>query len=165
MSNLLYIAYRAEKQRISGIKIALNGDVMEIPNSQACMLPLLKFAADGLQHSQQEATDALAEHFQLPPEKRTQLRESGVNILYNTVAWAKSFLKQANLLEYPVRGMLQITEEGKKVLESDVQYIDFKYLERFPSFVEFQNRKGTRTTFDGSSESAEQFPIPNSLIT
>lgn len=123
---------------------------MEIPNSQACMLPLLKFAADGHQHSLQETTDALAEHFQLPQERQMQVRESGVNILYNTVGWARSFLKQAGLLIYPTRGMLQITEEGKKVLESSVQHIDFKYLERYPSFVEFQNRKSTKTVSDTS---------------
>lgn len=119
---------------------------MDIPSFQACLLPLLRFAADGHMHSLKEAADAIADHMQLPPEKRTQLRESGVNILYNRVAWARTYLKQANLLEYPERGMLQITEDGKKVLESGEQNIDVKFLERFPSFAEF--RKRSKTTSD-----------------
>ena len=125
---------------------------MEIPSFHSCMLPLLKFAADGHQHGLQEATDALAEHFQLPTEKRMQLRESGVNIFYNRVAWARTYLKQADLLIYPVRGMLQITDEGKKVLESGVENIDIKFLERFPAFVEFQKRKGNKSTSGASLE-------------
>ena len=122
---------------------------MDIPSFQACMLPLLRFAADGHLHSLKEAADSIADHMQLPPEKRTQLLQSGVNILYNRVAWARTYLKQANLLNYPERGMLQITEEGKKVLESGEQNIDVKFLERFPSFAEF--RKRSKTTSDASS--------------
>lgn len=122
---------------------------MDIPSFQACLLPLLRFAADGHTHSLKEAADAIADHMHLPPEKRTQLRESGVNILYNRVAWARTYLKQANLLEYPERGMLQITEEGKKVLESGEQNIDVKFLERFPSFADF--RKRSKTTSDAPS--------------
>ena len=116
---------------------------MDIPNFQACMLPLLRFAADGTPHSLQDAVESIADYMQLPPEKRKELRQSGVNILYNRVAWARTYLKQANLLKYPGRGMLQITDEGLKVLASGEQNINVKFLDRYPSFVEFRKRKMT----------------------
>ena len=45
--------------------------------------------------------------------------------------------------------MLQITDEGKKVLDSGEQNIDVKFLERFTSFAEF--RKRSKTTSDTPS--------------
>lgn len=62
---------------------------MDIPGFQICMFPLLKVLADGNQHSLNEAVNSVADQLQIPSEQRAQLRESGVNILYNTVAWAK----------------------------------------------------------------------------
>jgi 5-methylcytosine-specific restriction enzyme B len=135
---------------------------MEIHSFQISMLPLLRVLADGHQHSLNAAVDSVADQMQIPLEKRTQLRESGVNILYNTVAWAKTYLKQAGLLYYPVRGMMQITDEGRELLELGVQNIDIKFLDRYPSFVEFKNRKGTNSTSafnpDGTEKLIFEFP-------
>ncbi|OGR29421.1 MAG: hypothetical protein A2X83_06270 [Desulfuromonadales bacterium GWD2_54_10] len=125
---------------------------MEIPSFEECMLPLLRYAADGQQHSTKDAVDSIADQLQLSSEQRIQLHKSGTNILYANAAWAKTYLKEAKLLEYPLRGMLRITDEGKRVIESNVQHIDAKFLERFPSFAEFLKRKGTRTTADAQME-------------
>ncbi len=132
---------------------------MDIPGFQICMFPLLKVLADGNQHSLNEAVDSVADQLQVPSEQRAQLRESGVNILYNTVAWAKTYLKQAGLLYYPVRGMMQITDEGRELFESGVQNIDIKFLDRYPSFVEFKNRKGTKSVSVFNPDGTEKLLI------
>lgn len=113
---------------------------MAIPNFQACMLPLLRFAADSGPCHLDVATKALADHFHLSKEEKAQLYQSGQTLIWNRVAWARTYLKQAGLLEYPGRGMLQITEEGKSVLSSGVEKIDTKYLERYPAFMVFRKR-------------------------
>jgi restriction system protein len=70
-----------------------------IPSFQTIMLPMLKFAADGREHDNREALDALAEQFGLTPEERAQPLPSGKQSLFdNRAQWARSYLKHAGLL-------------------------------------------------------------------
>jgi restriction system protein len=43
---------------------------MAIPDYQSCMLPLLKFYADGQEHTFREAVEALAREFKLTDQER-----------------------------------------------------------------------------------------------
>jgi len=126
---------------------------MPIPDFQFCMLPLLKYVADGQSRRLKDAVEALSEQFKLSPDERSQMLPSkGQTLFENRVAWARSYLKQARLLDYPERGFLQITEEGKRVIASGIDRIDTKYLKQFPSFQAFQARS-----------KAADVPTPNSL--
>ena len=113
---------------------------MPIPDYQSCMTPLLKLASDGEPILLKDAIEALANQFGLTEEERAQLLPSGSQTAFaNRVSWARSYLKQAGLLETPKRGMLQISAEGKRVLASG-DAVDTNYLKRFPSFVKFQEK-------------------------
>ena len=46
---------------------------MAVPDFQTLMLPLLKLAGDGQQHTLAEAVERLAQEFQLSDDDRTQL--------------------------------------------------------------------------------------------
>ncbi|MEH2258548.1 winged helix-turn-helix domain-containing protein [Nostoc sp.] len=46
---------------------------MAIPNYQNIMLPLLKYAVDGQEHSMREAIGALADQFNLSEDERKEL--------------------------------------------------------------------------------------------
>ena len=50
---------------------------MAVPDFQSFMLPLLKFAADGREHSQREAKDALSRHFNITESDRREMLPSG----------------------------------------------------------------------------------------
>ena len=50
---------------------------MTVPDFQSFMLPLLKFAADGNEHRQGEAADALAQHFKSTEADRKEMLRSG----------------------------------------------------------------------------------------
>jgi restriction system protein len=64
------------------------------------MLPLLEFVADQREHSLREAIDHLAAHFALTEKEMKQLLPSGQQAIFdNRVAWARTYLKQAGLLE------------------------------------------------------------------
>jgi restriction system protein len=115
---------------------------MAIPDYQTAMLPLLKIAADGTEHQIGEATDTIADQFNLTEEERTQLLPSGVQSLFrNRVGWARTFLKKAGLIEYPKRGYFQITKAGKVALNQKPTRIDVKFLQQFPEFAEFHSPK------------------------
>ena len=73
---------------------------MKIPDYQSIMLPLLKFAGDQEEHSLRQAIDALAQEFQLSDEERKQLLPSGQQEVFNNrVAWARTYMKKAGLLD------------------------------------------------------------------
>jgi restriction system protein len=114
---------------------------MAIPDYQTLMLPLLRFSADGNDHTTREAVEVLATEFQLTPAERSELLASGGQqaIFNNRVGWANSYLKKARLLESPRRGALRITARGKQILGDNPTRIDVKFLERFPEFIEFRD--------------------------
>lgn len=111
---------------------------MPIPDYQSIMLPLLKYVADGEEHSLREAVESLGDEFQLSDEERRELLQSGQPTFGNRVGWARTYLKKAGLVEPTRRGSFRITDRGKQVLSKDPPKIDVKFLEQFPEFIEFK---------------------------
>src|SRR5438128_8484910 len=106
---------------------------MAVPDFQSLMLPLLKFAADGQQHSLVEARENLAKEFALTVEDRAALLPSGrQHVFDNRVAWAKVYLQRAGLLESPRRAVFIISGRGRQALNSSPARIDIRFLEQFP---------------------------------
>lgn len=115
---------------------------MAIPDFQTLMLQLLRLSGDGREHSLREAYDGLAGQFKLTDDERRERLPSGVAVKFdNRVAWARTYMKQAGLLEYPRRGWFKITDRGLDVLRSGVERLDIAYLERFEDFQSFRERK------------------------
>jgi restriction system protein len=115
---------------------------MAIPDYQSIMLPLLKLAGDGEEHSLRETIETLAEHFSLSDEERRELLPSGRQPTFdNRVGWARTYMKKAGLLRSTRRGYFQITERGLDVLDKSPPKIDTAYLRQYPEFVEFQSPK------------------------
>lgn len=124
-----------------------------MPDFQSLMLPMLRLASDGKERSLAEAREQLASEFKLPEEDVAQLLPSGrQTVLANRAAWAKVYLTRAGLLDSPRRGHFLISSRGREVLNEPPQRIDIKFLERFPGFVEFRERRRD----SGSDDSAEQ---------
>ncbi len=90
---------------------------MAIPDYQSIMLPLLRFAADGNEHSLREAIEGLSEKFGLTESERKQLLPSGQQPTFdNRVSWARVYMSKAALLESTRRGYFRITQRGREVL-------------------------------------------------
>ena len=119
---------------------------MAIPDYQTVMLPLLKFAGDQREHSLREAVDQLAEEFRLTEEERKELLPSGQQEIFtNRVAWARTYMGKAGLLESTRRGYFKITDRGAKVLKQNPDRIDVKFLEQFEEFRQFRALRHTET--------------------
>jgi len=134
---------------------------MPIPDYQSLMLPLLRFAVDGNDHTTREAVEVLATEFQLTPAERNELLASGQQAIFNNrIGWANSYLKKAGLLESPRRGTLRITTRGQQTLDNNPTRIDVKYLERFPEFIQFRDasRANRETTTESVAIATEQTP-------
>lgn len=117
---------------------------MAIPDYQSIMLPLLELSRDGQEHSLREAYDSLATRFELTEEERKELLPSGQQeVFHNRVAWARTYLKMACLLQSTRRGYFKITERGLSALAQNLDRIDNQYLQQFDEFQEFKSRKRT----------------------
>ncbi len=137
---------------------------MPIPDYQSIMLPLLKYADDGQEHSMREAIDALADEFALSVEERNRLSPSGQQTLFdNRVGWACTYLKKAGLLEATRRGYYRITERGREVVRQNPSHINTAFLRQFPEFVEFQQKTRIRAD-DSQNEESGDTQTPEEVI-
>ena len=136
---------------------------MAIPDYQACMLPLLRFASDGKEHQLKDATKKLAQQFHLTDEELHEFLPSGQQpVFINRLGWARTYMSKAGLLVTPHRGFFKITDRGLEILNKEVD-INTKFLEQFQEFQEFragrsevrrQDRIVTVTVPEGSQTEA-----------
>jgi len=115
-------------------------NTMPIPDYQEFMLPVLEALADGQDHRLRDLTKRVADRFGLSESEWKEMLPSGQQtVVSNRVAWAKTYLKKAGLAN-PVRGMVSITDEGKRVLNQKPAKIDNSFLRKYASFADFYKK-------------------------
>lgn len=115
---------------------------MAIPDYQTAMLPLLRLAADGVEHRFRDSVEQLAAEFKLTDDERGEMLPSGTAPLFdNRVGWARTYLKQAGLLHSPKRGILCITDRGRALLANSPSRIGVEDLDQFEEFRAFRTRR------------------------
>ena len=128
-----------------------------IPDFQKLMLPVLKACSKGTV-SVKDVTSTLADEFDLSEEERMQRTSSGNRtVFFDRVNWARTFLKQAGLIEIPAPGTFTITKAGEKFLQSNPERIDRKILKQFKPFQDFlaRKRKQTSQTDSGTTDGVD----------
>lgn len=111
---------------------------MAIPKYDELMKPLLAAVKGGEVYKIRDVAALLARQLDLSAEDLAEMLPSGRQTVFkNRVGWAKTYLKKAGLLDSPARATIAITEAGKQVVAENPEKIDSRYLERFPSFVDF----------------------------
>jgi restriction system protein len=143
---------------LNASSISVDGSHMTIPDYQTLMLPLLRLASDRKEHQLRAVTEILADEFALSSEERNELLPSGSQFVFaNRVGWARTYLKQAGLIDSPRRGFFRITQRGLNLLQEMPLRLDVNLLERFPEFLEFRARRRDResASTQALTESAE----------
>ena len=117
------------------------------------MLPLLRHVADGGEYTIAGSRDVLADQFSLSEEERKERLPSGAaNRFYNRLAWAKTYLERAGLIEMVRRGCFKISPAGAEVLANPPERIDIAFLDQFPGFAEFRKKSpSNESQTEGSS--------------
>ncbi len=114
---------------------------MSLPTHQDMMLPLLRLVADGKEHRASDAVERLADEFGLSEEERRTVLASGRRtVMEDRVGWARTYLKQAGLIDQTRRGWFHITEAGRTLLAEKPERVDTTLLRRYPAFCAFLNR-------------------------
>jgi restriction system protein len=93
---------------------------MQLPKFHETFIPILTILGDGKIIHTNDLRQKVSEKFysNLPVELLSQQTKSGDILLLNRIGWGKAYLKEAKLVQQPERGMIQITEKGKQVLQS-----------------------------------------------
>ena len=139
---------------------------MGIPDFQTVMLPLLQRFADGNEHPNREVLDALGDEFGLTEEEKRDLLPSGQDFVFrNRVAWARTHMKAAGLIDNPKRGIFVITQAGRDLLAKAPNRIDLKLLQTYDAYREFRNRhKSKAKSEDNQAEAEEETKTPEERI-
>ncbi|MGN6086644.1 restriction endonuclease [Trinickia sp.] len=115
---------------------------MPIPDYQTLMLPVLRAVGDGQEHRFRSVVDTLADECELTDEERNTLLPSGTAPVFdNRVGWARTYLKQAGVVESRKRGYFNITERGNALLAQHPARIDNGTLEQYPEFIAFRRKR------------------------
>jgi MoxR-like ATPase len=115
---------------------------MPIPNYQEIMLPILKFFADGQEHSRKELHEFICAELNLSPEEINELLPNkSMTRIMNRIGWARTGLAQAQLLKTKKRGVYVITERGLELLKTVPKSINNKLLFTYPEYALIYNKK------------------------
>ena len=118
---------------------------MAVPGRQDFLLPILKIAGDGNEHSNQEVYETLAQEFRLTEADRKERIGSDRDWIFNNrVRFACTDLRHALLLSPAARSKFRITERGMNVLKENPSHVDHEYLKRFPEYVNYMRRKSRK---------------------
>lgn len=135
-----------------------------IPKYDEMILPILRIIADGKEYNNSKIEDELSKVFNLTDQDRNTKHKSGVRVVYDRISWAKSYMKQAKLIEVPERGIFNISARGLQVLEDDIDLIDREYLMKYPEFRDFLNRGKKENSIEGSLEEIDREDTPLETI-
>ena len=91
---------------------------MELPKYHEAFIPVLKVlnTVESIKGRELSSLVRYRYYSHLPQELLNKKNKSGYNVLINRIDWAKSYLKMAKFVTYPQRGMVQITDKGKRAL-------------------------------------------------
>lgn len=141
---------------------------MPIPDFQSIMLPLLEYYSSENEHSTKEATESLAEHFNLTEEELSELLPSRTQGIFNNrVHWAIAHLKMASLLENTKRGHYKITTNGLALLKSNPSFVNLRLLKTIPEYIEHTRtfkKERTDNNDDSESETSNEHFTPEESL-
>ena len=128
---------------------------MAVPKFFEFFEAFLKAVSDGELHSAKDVRNNIANSMKLTEEDLAEMLPSGTQRTFdNRVAWARTYLDKAGLIETPMRGKYHITEEGIRALASN-EKIDIAYLEKSEEFKNFHNVTTQNTSIEIQDEKNE----------
>jgi restriction system protein len=116
----------------------------ELPKFHETFNPILDILSTGeIVHHRELLKRVFDKYYSdLPKELLDQKTKSGEILILNRIAWGKSYLKKGGYIIYPERGMVQITEKGKKSINGQLQLNE---VEGETNFLDFYTEEKTKT--------------------
>ena len=138
---------------------------MAIPKYDELMKPMLEAISDGQRYTVKSLERLLAESEMVTDEEQKVLLPSGRQTVFkNRVAWAKTYLKKAGLIDSPARATVVITDAGRQALKENPRKIDIAYLDRFPAFHNFVSTPPSDAVEATATESNNSDLTPDDML-
>lgn len=130
---------------------------MELPKFNETFNPILDILRDGEVIHHRELLNRVVDKYysNLPKELLEIKTKSGDVLIRNRIAWGKSYLKKGGFVQYPKRGMVQITPKG---IEANNKKLELKDVES--DFLNFYAEESTKNGDSNVIESSS----PQDLI-
>lgn len=114
---------------------------MPLPKYHETFIPILRVLHDkGKLHYSDLQREVRDSHYSdLPNDLLSQQTKSGDLLILNRIGWGKSYLKQGKYVEYPERGMVQVTPKGEEALNRGS--LTRKELQRDPDWLAYREAK------------------------
>ncbi len=121
---------------------------MPLPTYDQLMLPLMKLLSELNEPIKiSDAANILAERSNLHEEDLNKILPSGKNIFKDRVAWTKTYLVKAGLVQQPKRAYCEISSLGRQVDLKSLDAITNEYLAQFNGFSDFKLGKKNKDEF------------------
>jgi restriction system protein len=131
-----------------------------VPTYDVLMLPVLRLCAEKL-WVMRDLVVRVADDLCLSQPEREQMIPSGtMTVITSRVHWAKTYLKQAGLVEQPKRAQVQISSRGREVLARNPSKIDATLLQGFDEFRDFLKRTKSEDAPSVSAALTTAAPTP-----
>lgn len=111
---------------------------MAMPPFAAFMVPTLVAVSDGEIHHRAAVRAAVIDAMGLSPEERAETMRGGGNRANSRAHWAMEYLSQSGAVERPARGLIRITDIGRKLLADhplEMVEADLAHLEGYQDWV------------------------------
>ncbi len=139
---------------------------MAVPKFYEFFGSFLRAVDDGNVHKSKDVQKAIAVDMNLSAEDMVEQLPSQRQATYvNRINWARTYLDRAGLITTPTRGHYQITDEGRKALQSG-ETIDLDYLDRYESFRQFHmvNPSGEKQSQTVMAQQEEEEKTPTEIM-
>lgn len=112
---------------------------MTLPTYDQLMLPLMKLLSESNEPIKiSDAAAILAKRSNLSEEELQKTLPSGKNIFNDRVAWAKTYLVKAGLVQQPKRAYCEVSEVGRRIELHKINTITNEFLSQFDGFNQFK---------------------------
>ena len=114
----------------------------EIPKFHETFNPILNILSDGKTLRSREMINLVVRKYysHLSKEQLEQQTKSGDILIFNRIAWGKSYLKKGGFIEFPERGKVKITNKGLESINNELKLKDVENTENFLDFYKEENR-------------------------
>ncbi|WP_086477161.1 restriction endonuclease [Arenibacter amylolyticus] len=123
---------------------------MELPKYHETFMPILEILNYEESIKSRELSIRVRDKYysDLSDKLLNKKTSSGSNVLLDRISWGKSYLKMGKFVSYPKRGLVQITEKGKQILETGS--LSLRQLQNDKDFV--KHRKSVQSKKDEEVE-------------
>jgi restriction system protein len=141
---------------------------MQLPKYHETFIPILDILQrEGVLHHRELAVEVREKYYShLSKELLEKKTSTGANALLDRIGWGKSYLKMGKFVNYPKRGVVEITEKGRKVLKT--KSLTLEDLQQDPDFMAYrkdQNSKKNTNLIETTPQNASPQDLLDAGIT